>query len=170
MKLELLLSDDRKTICEFTGNMQAAYDQYSDKPFLLDGVEATVCRIHYVPDPIDLHMQRVTACFAAELEVVTIPCRDFRLGLAPYCQDQMGHEVICELENGQKLVRSWLLKPEVLLILDAVDIPSSVLYEEHPGSSTELPWRRGRYPVHDPRNLKLIADWCKEREMPYYFI
>lgn len=170
MKLELTLSDGRKTSCDFAADMKAAYEAFSDKPFLLDDVEATVCRLHYIPDQIDRHAQRVTACFTVGLELATLRCNDFYLRLAPYCQDQLGHEVVCELENGRKFVRSWLFKPEVLLILDVVDIPAPVLYKEHPGSDTVLPVRERRYPVHDLRNLQLIADWCKEQGLPCQFI
>lgn len=170
MKLELTLSDGRKTSCDFAGDMKAAYEAFSDKPFLLDGIEAVVCRLHYIPDQIDLHEQRVTACFAVGLELATLRCSDFYLRLVPYCQDQLGHELVCELENGRKFVRSWLFKPEVLLILDVVDIPAPVLYKEHPGSGMGLPVQERRYPVHDPRNLQLIVNWCKEQGLPYQFI
>lgn len=67
MTLQLALADGRRANIQFQGTMDEAYKAYDGAPFRLDGTESTVCGIRYLPDPVDIREQNVTACFLDDL-------------------------------------------------------------------------------------------------------
>ena len=167
MRFRLLLADGRTCYLEHQAPMSEIYDKYNGAAYVLDGQASTVVEIQYDPAPVDFRAQGVTACFVGEFSVRTVPCTSFRLHLAPYYQGQMGHEIVCVLPNGKTIKQSSLYRPDVLLISGIVQIPESVLYETLPDSTTI---RQSRLRIHDPQNLKLIADWCRKTGNSYQWI
>lgn len=69
MTLQLALADGRRANIQFQGTMDEAYKAYDGAPFRLDGTESTVCGIRYLPDPVDIREQNVTACFLDDLAI-----------------------------------------------------------------------------------------------------
>lgn len=167
MTLLLTLMDGRKAQTQFNGTMADAYRVYDGLRYKLDGKESKVCGIRYLPDPVDIREQDVTACYLANLATAIVFCADFRLHLVPYYQNQMGHEIVCTLPSGKQVTKSTLYRPKVLLIPGYINVPDDVLYESMPA---ELPMKRSRCGACDPRNLDLIADWCRKLSYHYKFI
>lgn len=79
----------------------------------------------------------------------------------------MGHEIVCTLPSGRQITKGTLFRPKVLLIPGHIHVPDHVLYEPMP---SELPMKQSRYGAYDPRNLDLIADWCRKLGYHYKFI
>ena len=167
MTLQLALADGRRANIQFQGTMDEAYKAYDGAPFRLDGTESTVCGIRYLPDPVDIREQNVTACFLDDLATAIVFCADFRLHLATYYQNQMGHKIVCTLPSGRQITKGTLFRPKVLLIPGYINVPDDVLYEPIPAA---LPMKQSRYGAYDPRNLDLIADWCRKLGYHYKFI
>lgn len=167
MRCRLLLADGRTCYLECPGPMSEIYDKYNGADHILDGQASTILQIQYDPAPVDFRAQDVTACFLGDFSVRTVPCTSFHLHLAPYYQGQMGHELICVLPGGKTIQKSSLYRPDVLLISGIVQIPECVLYETLPNSTTI---RQSRLRLHDPQNLRLIADWCRQTGNTYQWI
>ena len=97
MTLQLALADGRRANIQFQGTMDEAYKAYDGAPFRLDGTESTVCGIRYLPDPVDIREQNVTACFLDDLATAIVFCADFRLHLYKYTRR---HNLVAVITDG----------------------------------------------------------------------